>query len=401
LALCVCLSTAVTIEKMTVYSNDPLVILYLERSDGVIGIGQLGRSQMDSTGILNDNDLVVDAFMRHVAPAALGADISTPTAVVNLTQHIVYNNYKNTGQILSRALAGLDTAAWDAIAKAENRSVCDAVALRMNPPRACRTEVDLYCTNITRYLSADAIVGLVSQLHTDYRINKFKYKIGLTMGQNGDVSVNKTEDEIPYIRAELAKKFGVGTIALIVDANGGYTDPAHARHIAALLGDNGYEWFEEPVPFWDYAGTKAMKDLGLLKIAAGENEYRIDMFERMLAEKTVDIVQPDFGYAGGFSNVLHVADVAAANGIVVDPHSPDKSMTEFFSLHLLGAISNAGPALEYGCVDPTDISKTVFKSPIAITRNGTVEIPTGLGWGVEILDSWLNQAVAQTYPAAA
>ena len=64
---------------------------------------------------------------------------------------------------------------------------------------------------------------------------------------NGDVSVNKTEHEIPYIRTELAKKFGAGQITLIVDANGGYTDPAHARHIAALLRENGYEWFEEPV----------------------------------------------------------------------------------------------------------------------------------------------------------
>lgn len=158
---------------------------------------------------------------------------------------------------------------------------------------------------------------------------------------------------------------------------------------------------QEPVPFWDTVSTRAVKALGKVRVAAGENEYRMDIFQRMLAPQSasVDIVQPDFGYAGGFSNALRVAKWAAEAGVVTDPHSPDKSMTEFFATHLLGAIPNPGPALEYGCVDPTDISRQVFVEPLEISANGTVRVPLArAGWGVEIKPSWLEAATARSFP---
>lgn len=187
-------------------------------------------------------------------------------------------------------------------------------------------------------------------------------------------------------------------MTLIVDANGGYSDAVHAKPVAALLAQmGGYEWFEEPVPFWEYDTTRQVKQFGLIPIAAGENEYRMDVFERMLLRGTVDIVQPDFGYVGGFTNALKVAQIANGVGVRVDPHSPDKSMTEYFSLHLLGAIPNPGPALEFGCVDPTDISKTVFVDPILVSQ-GKAQVPQGLGWGVQLLKSWLKRATSQSYP---
>ena len=179
---------------------------------------------------------------------------------------------------------------------------------------------------------------------------------------------------------------------------GGYSDKLHAQPAAVELGRSGYEWFEEPVPFWNIEETRRVKQLGVVPVAAGENEYRMDMFERIIQQKAVDIIQPDFGYAGGFSNALAIAQLAHGSGITVDPHSPDKSMTEVFALHLLGVISNPGPALEYGCVDPTDIASKVFKHPIQVTPNATVKVPRGPGWGVTLLESWLAHASTIEYP---
>jgi len=399
-ATAICVAT--TIEKMSIRTGavdgTVLAFLYIEGSDGVVGLGQMGRSQMDSSGILADDDLVADSFLRHVAPLAYKADISTPEALSKLTSTILYRNYKNTGQILNRAIAGLDTAVWDLLAKADNQSVCDYAAARMEPARECRDNVKVYCTNITRQITADQTIDLIANLHTQLEVDTFKYKIAETMGNNADVTPNKTILEIPYIRKALDVKFGAGRIKLIVDANGGYSDAEHAKPAAVLLGEHHYEWFEEPVPFWNIEQTKVVKKFGVVPVAAGENEYRMDMFERIINQRVVDIVQPDFGYAGGFSNALKIADLAAKQGIVVDPHSPDKSMTEFFSLHFLGAISNPGPALEYGCVDPTDIAAKVFQRPIQI-KNATVPVPReAAGWGVEILDSWLQHASTLTYP---
>merc|ERR1711935_683745 len=172
---------ATTIEKMSIRTGavdgTVLAFLYIEGSDGVVGLGQMGRSQMDSSGILADDDLVADSFLRHVAPLAYKADISTPEALSKLTSTILYRNYKNTGQILNRAIAGLDTAMWDLLAKAENKSVCSYAAGRMAPARVCRDHVGVYCTNITRQITAQQTVELIAKLHNQTKVETFKYKI--------------------------------------------------------------------------------------------------------------------------------------------------------------------------------------------------------------------------------
>jgi len=239
---------------------------------------------------------------------------------------------------------------------------------------------------------------LIMQLHDKYGARAYKFKIAQTMGRNSDVWPNRTEETIPYIRREVDRRLG-RDIELTVDANGGYTDAEHAESIARLLKEYRYTWFEEPVPFWNYSETNRVEKSGLIHVAAGENEYRWGEFESLLNRQVVDIVQPDFGYAGGFSQALRVARLSETKGIKVDPHSPDLSMTEFFSLHFLGAIPNPGPFLEYGCTDqstPTD----VFVEGIKVI-NGTVGVPQVPGWGVQILDSWLRHSSSAVYPPEA
>ena len=70
-----------TITRLTLKTREPLAFLYVERSDGIVGIGQMGRSQMDSVGVLDDDDLVASAFFRHVAPLAVGADVGSAVYV--------------------------------------------------------------------------------------------------------------------------------------------------------------------------------------------------------------------------------------------------------------------------------------------------------------------------------
>eukprot|EP00441_Pelagodinium_beii_P023870 CAMPEP_0197673552 /NCGR_PEP_ID=MMETSP1338-20131121/81176_1 /TAXON_ID=43686 ORGANISM="Pelagodinium beii, Strain RCC1491" /NCGR_SAMPLE_ID=MMETSP1338 /ASSEMBLY_ACC=CAM_ASM_000754 /LENGTH=384 /DNA_ID=CAMNT_0043253819 /DNA_START=40 /DNA_END=1194 /DNA_ORIENTATION=+ len=378
---------------MEIRSKQPLAFLYLRTEDGLEGVGQLGRSQMDS--VHGDNDLVTQVFMRHVAPIALGAEVTTPASLVELESKITDLNYKNTGQYFARAMSGLDTAAWDLMSKAAGTSVCQLAASEFGrDPQVCLRTYPIYCTNLTRDVSKEQLVDLIRGLHTKFGARSYKFKISTTMGHNVDVWPNRTEMVIPFVRQQVDKYLGPN-ISLTVDANGGY-DPAHAQHIAGLLQEHGYEWFEEPVPFWNYQGTKTMHDLGFVKIAAGENEYRAEVLEMAVLAGTVNIVQPDLGYIGGFSNALHLAKAAATVKVLVDPHSPDLSMTEFFSLHLLLAVPNPGPFLEYGCTDestPTD----VFEQGIQVV-NGRTALPPGPGWGVKVRDSWLKDAASTRYP---
>lgn len=385
---------AAPIVRLEVYNKDPLSIIYVHTADGIVGMGQLGRSQSDSTGILTDSDLVIDMFFRHIAPVAHLRNVTSPKDLDALRQDIIYQNYKNTGQVFSRALSGLDTALWEVLAKRADQSVCRYVGNLVGRP--CKEKVNFYCTNITRSATPEELTKLIVQLHEKYGASGYKLKIANMMGRNTDFYPNRTHEVIPQVRAALEQRLGPG-IRLMVDANGGYEDLRHVAEVAQSLNRSDYFWFEEPVPFWNYELTKQARDLGLVRIAGGENEYRESLLENAVMRRQVDVVQPDFGYVGGFSVALRIAQLAGRHGVGFDPHSPDLSLTEFFSLHLMGVMANNDTLFEYGCTDgstPFDI----FEQGIQVS-GGAAPVPSRAGWGAVVREEWLSHAERRHYPS--
>jgi L-alanine-DL-glutamate epimerase-like enolase superfamily enzyme len=68
-------------------------------------------------------------------------------------------------------------------------------------------------------------------------------------------------------------------------------------------------------------------------------------------------------------------------------------MVTVFTLHMMGAIENAGPHVEFS-IEPTPWVEELF-APALVARRGHVEIPAGPGWGVEIRGEWLGGAAHQ------
>ena len=107
----------------------------------------------------------------------------------------------------------------------------------------------------------------------------------------------------------------------------------------------------------------------------------------------VDIVQPDICYIGGVARTLRVARWAAKAGLPCVPHSANRSMVTVFTLHVMGAIPNAGPHIEFS-IEPTPWLDGLLTEPLEAEK-GMVDIPAGPGWGVEISPAWLAQATHQ------
>ena len=59
------------------------------------------------------------------------------------------------------------------------------------------------------------------------------------------------------------------------------------------------------------------------------------------------MAQPDVCYLGGLSRTLKVVEMAKKAGLPVTPHAANMSMVTVFTLHMMGAISNAGPYVEF------------------------------------------------------
>ncbi len=104
----------------------------------------------------------------------------------------------------------------------------------------------------------------------------------------------------------------------------------------------------------------------------------------------------DVCYLGGLTRTLRVAAMAKDAGLSCVPHSANLSMVTVFSLHMMGAIENAGPYVEFS-IEPSPYypwQEGLFDPPLEV-RDGKVQIPDAPGWGVEMSPAWLAAAEYQ------
>jgi L-alanine-DL-glutamate epimerase-like enolase superfamily enzyme len=178
-------------------------------------------------------------------------------------------------------------------------------------------------------------------------------------------------------------------ITLMADGNSGYT-PGRAIEVGRLLEDSGYFHFEEPCPYWELEWTAEVAAALQMNVAGGEQDNDLAQWRRMIAMRAVDIVQPDVCYVGGMTRAVAVARMAHEAGMLCVPHSANRSLVSVFTLHLLAAIPNAGPYMEF-TIEPSGWTDELFDPPLRCV-DGHVAVPESPGWGVTVNPDWLERA---------
>jgi L-alanine-DL-glutamate epimerase-like enolase superfamily enzyme len=311
-------SDAIKIDSITssiLTSNSESPVFVEIKSGGLKGWGQAYYNSEQSDLM----STVQDKIHLWVAPVMFGQDFSTPDDIAAFAEAVWRKNYKHTGTTLAQSLAGVDTALWDLLARSQNVSVCALIAKEFG--NTCRKQVPVYGSNGSRKKSAKDIVSNAVANRDKYGVKAFKFQIAQRMGGDRDIKPNRTEELIPLARQQLGPD-----VTLMVDANGGYDNFTHASQVAQLLIEHNYTWFEEPFPFWDYDQVAALaKEVNpSLGLALGEQEYRLDVWERNI--KAMNYAQPDVHYIGGVSRTLRVAKMSIAANTTFVPHSPNPSM---------------------------------------------------------------------------
>jgi Enolase C-terminal domain-like len=147
-------------------------------------------------------------------------------------------------------------------------------------------------------------------------------------------------------------------------------------------------------PIWEFEQTKQVADALSIDVTGGEQDCEFTAWKAMIGMRAVDIVQPDIMYMGGILRTLEVARMAAAAGLPCTPHSANLSLVTMCTMHLLGAIPNAGKYLEFSIEGPDYYpwqDGLFLGDPYKIT-DGKVTIPDAPGWGTEINPAWLEKA---------
>ena len=180
-------------------------------------------------------------------------------------------------------------------------------------------------------------------------------------------------------------------MALMVDANQGWKMPgdltppwdvATAAECAAALSELGIYWLEEPLPTSDLEGYATLREMGGIRIAAGEMVRSLAESRRLL--EVVDVIQNDVVLAGGITGCRRVAGWAAANGSVWSPHTWSTGMGLLANLHAALAFST-GEYLEVPFDPPgwpAEVRDFMLATPNQVI-DGSLVAPSGPGLGVE------------------
>jgi L-alanine-DL-glutamate epimerase-like enolase superfamily enzyme len=353
------------IKRIETFTRGHLSLVRVCTDGGAQGWGQISPFNADISAIV---------MHRQIAPHALGADA---TDLDGLADQLVEATYKFPGSYVCRALTGLDTALWDLRGKQEGKSVCELLGGRPRP-------FPVYGSSMRRDITPEDEAERLVRLRDAYGYSAFKIRIGKVCGHDEDQWPGRTESLVPAVRRAVGED-----ASLLVDANSCYT-PAKAIEVGQMLHEHGVCHFEEPCPYWEVEWTAEVTQAIDVPVAGGEQDFHLPTWRRIVGIPAVDIVQPDICYVGGLTRALRVAQMADEAGLPCVPHSANRSMVTVFTLHMMGAIPNAGPHIEFS-IEPTSWTEDLF-SPTLEVIDGKVQIPEGPGWGVEVSPAWLEAA---------
>ena len=270
----------------------------------------------------------------------------------------------DTPGLVGLALAGLDMAAWDALAQARGVPL---VTLLGGAPRA-----------IPAYNSTGLWIQPVETLadEAEALLGEGFHAIKLRVGREDFAQ------DLAAVRA-VKKRIGDGPI-LMCDFNQRLTVNEGLRRGRALDGEGLY-WIEEPLRHDDYEGYARIAAEVATPIQTGEN--LVDTFEmaRAIAMRSLDFVMPDVQRIGGVTGWLRAAALAHAHGIDMSSH-----LFPEFSVHLLG-VTPTGHWLEY-----MDWAAPLLQEPLRVT-NGVARIPDRPGAGLDMA-AWDALAQARGVP---
>jgi len=252
------------------------------------------------------------------------------------------------------ALAAIDMALWDALARLNGMSLLNLLGFALKPVRAYGA------------VGYDGVQGSarVAEKWVERGFAGVKAKIGYPT----------VAEDLAVVRA-IRKAVG-GAVSIMADYNQCLT-PAEAIQRLRILDEEGLTWIEEPTLAHDYAGHAQIARETRTPVQCGENWWGTLDMQHALDANASDFVMLDAMKIGGVTGWLRAAGMAHARSIPVSSH-----LWPEISAQLLCCTPTAH-WLEYA-----GWWNTVIAEPLRIEK-GMAMADRAIGTGVE----WNEEAV--------
>lgn len=274
----------------TVYARHVEAALFRVRlADGTIGWGEPNAPIGPEVTCLIARNLLL--------PILRGRAFAHPEAMWDF----VYDTQRgrgHTGGFYLDAIAGIDLAVWDALARRAGRPLA---ALLCDEPRPT---IPVYLSGIRRATRAERIDH--ANAWADTGLSGAKLFLG--------ADIDAGTEELEALQAGAP---GIGR--WMVDVLWSYADLDAAARAKAAYGALGAEWLECPLLPEDVAGHRALVAEPGAPIALGESFHTRYETRPWFEARALDVFQPDVGRTG-LSDALRQMRLAGDAGIGTTPH---------------------------------------------------------------------------------
>lgn len=203
--------------------------------------------------------------------------------------------------------------------------------------------------------------------------------IKIKLGKNG----KKDVERIKAIRQTVGN-----AIPLRIDANQGWSVEEAIETLNALEKYN-IEHCEEPIPRWDFIHLEKVKNASPIPIMADECCGDHHDVERLIGLNACQYINIKLGKSGGIFNGLKMVRLAEASNVKLQVGAMLESrlaMTAFAHFAL------CSPSIVHFDFDTALMFREdPVTGGIIYKENGLIEVPTVVGLGATIKQSWLNQ----------
>jgi mandelate racemase len=335
------------VSKVGLYDQWPLILIDLYTEEGVVG-----RSYLEP---------YLKQAARYLAPAIL--DLAELLRGQPVAPFELYRKGLNALHLVGRegqsmiAVAGLDMAAWDALAQAADMPLAAFLGGTVGP-------VPAYNSNGLWLTPVDTLRQEAAALVEEGGFTALKMRLGR----------DRLADDLAAIAA--VREAAGPDVKLMCDFNQGLSLGDALLRCHALDGQSLY-WFEEPIVYDNLAGYVQLTRELRTPVQLGENFYGERALYQAVLSGAGDFVMPDLMRIGGVTGWLRAAAVAGAAGIPVSTH-----LYPEVAAHLM-RVTPTAHWLEW-----QDWAYPILTEPFAL-RNGQLIVPDLPGSGI----SWNEEAV--------
>jgi len=330
----------------------PLALIDLQTDEGVTG----------RTYLFCYTPLVlkpVCELLGNLEPVLRGVSVA-PLEISRL----LHSRFRLLGAkgIVGMALAGIDMAAWDALARVQRQPLARALGADL-------IDVPAYNSCGLGLIGAEAAPAEAEALATSGFL-AIKVRLGYP-----DVATD--------IKVVRAVKSAIGNdVHLMSDYNQALSVP-EAEYRVQALADEGLYWIEEPCLAHDYHGYARVRAKSKCPIQMGENWWGTSEMAASLGCGASDLGMPDAMKIGGVSGWMQAVALAEAAGMPVSSH-----LFPEVSVHLMAAT----PTRHW--LEFVDWASPVLTQPIEI-KNGMASVPDTPGTGIEWDEAAISRYLVQ------